>query len=113
MFQANFQRRAVQRRDDQPRQLLESAGRPRHYQWHRHGQLLGHGPGGQAALTLPGPNNDLILTANQSGTAFNGVSVNIVNGGNMGNTAQAAYDASTKTLTLTIDGSNQTSTDAP
>ncbi|HEX3656206.1 MAG TPA: hypothetical protein VHV55_10385 [Pirellulales bacterium] len=65
-----------------------------------------------AALTLAGANNDLILTANQPGTAFNGVSVNIVNGGNIGNTAQAAYDASTKTLTLTVDGSNQTSTSA-
>lgn len=65
-----------------------------------------------AALTLAGANNDLILTANQSGTQYNGVSVNIVDGGNMGNTAQASYDASSKTLTLTIDGSNQTSTQA-
>ncbi|HEY5315863.1 MAG TPA: hypothetical protein VIK18_25260, partial [Pirellulales bacterium] len=65
-----------------------------------------------AALALAGANNDLILTANQPGTAFNGVSVDVVNGGNIGNTAQASYDASTKTLTLTVDGSNQTSTSA-
>jgi flagellar hook-associated protein 3 len=71
-----------------------------------------NGVAAQAALTLPGADNDLILTANQSGTAFNDVSVNIVNGGSMGDTAQAAYDPSTKTLTLTVDGSNQTSTDA-
>ena len=37
---------------------------------------------------------------------FDNVSVNIVrNGGNLGNAANASYNAATKTLTLSIDGS--------
>jgi flagellin-like hook-associated protein FlgL len=65
----------------------------------------------QASLALPGPSNDLILTANAPGSAYNGVSVNIVNGGNIGDAATASYNAGTKTLTLSVDGSNQTSID--
>ncbi|HEV7223229.1 MAG TPA: flagellar hook-associated protein FlgL [Pirellulales bacterium] len=66
----------------------------------------------KAVLKLTGPNNDLLLTANAAGTALNGVTVNIVNGGAIGNTATAAYNAGTKTLTLGIDGTGATSTNA-
>jgi flagellar hook-associated protein 3 FlgL len=65
-----------------------------------------------ASLKLIGPNNDLLLTATTPGTAYNNVAVNIVNGGALGNNASAAYDATTKTLTLSVDGNGQTSTDA-
>jgi flagellar hook-associated protein 3 FlgL len=65
-----------------------------------------------ASLKLTGPNTDLILTATTPGTAYNNVAVNIVNGGAIGNTASASYNAGAKTLTLTVDGTGQTSTDA-
>ena len=65
-----------------------------------------------ASLKLTGPNNDLILTATTPGTAYNNVAVNIVNGGALGDNASAAYDAVTKTLTLSVDGTGQTSTDS-
>lgn len=65
-----------------------------------------------ASLRFTGPNNDLIVTATTPGTAYNNVAVNVVNGGALGNNATASYDAGTKTLTLSVDGSGQTSTDA-
>ncbi|HVX15075.1 MAG TPA: flagellar hook-associated protein FlgL [Pirellulales bacterium] len=65
-----------------------------------------------ASLKMSGPSADLILTADTPGTAYNNVNVNIVSGGAMGDTATAAYDATSKTLTLTVDGSGQTSTDS-
>ncbi len=63
-----------------------------------------------ASLKLAGASNDLILTANTPGTQFNGVSINLQTQAGMGDNATAQYDASTKTLTLTVDSSNQTST---
>lgn len=65
----------------------------------------------QAALVLPGATNDLILKANQAGSQFNGVAVNVVNGGNIGDAATASYNALNKTLTLTVDGTGLTSVD--
>ncbi|HQU41434.1 MAG: flagellar hook-associated protein 3 [Planctomycetia bacterium 21-64-5] len=65
-----------------------------------------------ASLKLSGPNADLLLTATTPGTAYNNVAVNIVNGGAMGDNASASYDATNKTLTLTVDGSGQTSIDS-
>ncbi|HEX7376690.1 MAG TPA: flagellar hook-associated protein FlgL [Pirellulales bacterium] len=65
-----------------------------------------------ASLRLTGPDNDLILTATAPGAAYNNVSVNIVNGGAMGDNASASFNAATKTLTLTVDGAGQTSTNA-
>ncbi|MGH7134564.1 MAG: beta strand repeat-containing protein, partial [Pirellulales bacterium] len=65
-----------------------------------------------ASLKLTGPNNDLVLTATTPGTAYNNVAVNIVDGGALGDSASASYDAVAKTLTLSVDGSGQTSTDA-
>lgn len=66
----------------------------------------------KASLKLTGPNNDLILTATTPGTAYNNVDVNIVNGGALGNSASASYNAGAKTLTLSVDGTGQTSTGA-
>lgn len=65
-----------------------------------------------ASLSLSGLNNDLLLRATTAGAQFNGVQVDLVNGGAMGNAATAAYNAGTKTLTLTVDGTGATSTDA-
>lgn len=65
-----------------------------------------------ASLKLSGPNADLLLTANTPGTAYNNVNVNIVNGGSIGDTAAASYDSANKILTLTVDGSGQTSIDS-
>lgn len=65
-----------------------------------------------ASLKLSGPDADLLLTANSPGTTYNNVNVNIVNGGAIGDTATASYDATNKILTLTVDGSGQTSIDS-
>ena len=62
----------------------------------------------RAALVMPGPSNDLMLTATTAGESFNGVQVDIVIGGNIGNNATANYNAGTKRLTLTIDDSGET-----
>ncbi|HJT30440.1 MAG TPA: flagellar hook-associated protein FlgL [Pirellulales bacterium] len=66
----------------------------------------------KASLHFTGPDNDLILTANTPGAAFNNVTVNVVSGGAMGNAANASYNAGTKTLTLTVDNTGATSTGA-
>lgn len=65
-----------------------------------------------ATLELTGPANDLLLTATTPGAAYNGVSIDLVDGGALGNNATASYNAGTKTLTLAVDHANQTSTDA-
>lgn len=64
-----------------------------------------------ASLKLTGPNTDLILTATTPGSAYNNVAVNIVNGGAIGDNASASYDPANKVLTLSVDGTGQTSTD--
>lgn len=66
----------------------------------------------KAVLKLAGPNNDLLLTANAAGAALNGVTINIVNAGAIGDAATAVYNAGAKTLTLGIDGTGATSTGA-
>ncbi len=65
----------------------------------------------RASLVLPGPSNDLVLTAVQAGTAFNGVKIDIVNDGNIGNSANVSYNAGTKTLRLGIDDTDETTID--
>lgn len=62
----------------------------------------------QAAVTLSGTNNDLILTATTAGTEFNHVSVQLINGGAMGNAAIATFNATTQRLELVVDGSGGT-----
>jgi len=62
----------------------------------------------RAALVMPGPSNDLMLTATTPGESFNDVQIDIVIGGNIGNNATANYNAGTKRLTLTIDDSGET-----
>lgn len=62
----------------------------------------------RAALPLSGFGNNLMLTATQAGTAFNNVTIELVDAGSIGNTAQVNYDAATKTLRIGVDSSNQT-----
>ncbi|QDU94313.1 flagellin N-terminal helical domain-containing protein [Lignipirellula cremea] len=66
----------------------------------------------QASLSFNGAGNDLILTATNAGSAYNGVAINVSDAGLIGNTALASYDAATKTLTLGIDSSGATDAQA-
>ncbi|EAQ82416.1 flagellar hook-associated protein FlgL [Blastopirellula marina] len=65
----------------------------------------------RAAVPLSGGNNDLILTANQAGFDFNNVNIVIDASGDIGDTATATYvdDGTTRTLTLAVDDSDETS----
>lgn len=62
----------------------------------------------RAALALSGFGNNLLLTANTAGTAFNGVQLELVDAGAIGNSATANYNAGTKTLTLGVDSTGAT-----
>jgi flagellar hook-associated protein 3 FlgL len=57
----------------------------------------------RAGLTFNGFNNNLQLTANTAGTAFNDVQIEVVDGGALGANATASYNSTTKTLTIGID----------
>lgn len=57
----------------------------------------------QAALTFNGFGNNLVLTGNTPGTSLNGVQIQVVDGGALGTAATAAYNSSTRTLTIGID----------
>lgn len=52
-------------------------------------------------IVSPGANNDLVLTANENGAQYNGVTVNYVGGASPGSEV-ATYDDLTNTLTVTI-----------
>ncbi len=59
-----------------------------------------------AAISLTAPNNvnnSFVITANQFGTAYNGVSVNVVNLTASGDQAFVTYDSVGQTLTLDVD----------
>ena len=66
----------------------------------------------QASLTFPGNGDDLIITADTAGSAFNNVAINVVAGGNIGNTASASYNGTSKTLTITVDDDGETDVQA-
>jgi flagellin len=55
-----------------------------------------------AALTLTGTKNDLIVTANNAGTAYNGVTIALDGTGANGSGASATYDATNKIITLKV-----------
>ncbi|TWT33322.1 flagellar hook-associated protein FlgL [Blastopirellula retiformator] len=65
----------------------------------------------RAAVPLSGGNNDLILTANQAGFDFNNVNIVIDASDDIGDAATATYsdDGTTRTLTLAVDDSDETS----
>ncbi len=66
----------------------------------------------QASLRFSGPGNDLTITANTAGTAFNNVDVVVVGATGLGNAANASYNSTTKQLTITVDDAGATSLDA-
>ncbi len=61
-----------------------------------------------ASLSFAGTGDDLIVTANTSGTAFNNVAINVVSGGDIGDAASAVYDSGAGTLTITVDDDGET-----
>jgi flagellar hook-associated protein 3 FlgL len=62
----------------------------------------------RAALKLSGLNNNLLLTANATGTDLNQVSIELYNAGSIGNNAVVSYDAGTKKVSIGIDAADQT-----
>lgn len=62
----------------------------------------------RAALPLSGFGNNLLLTANTAGTGLNGVQIQLVDAGAIGDAATVGYNAAARTLTLGIDGSGAT-----
>jgi flagellin-like hook-associated protein FlgL len=86
--------------------------------------LPGVPPGGETAeylttaraawtsLAFSGAGNDLRITANTAGTAYNNVAVSVTGATGIGNTPTATYDATTKRLTITVDDAGATTVDA-
>jgi len=62
----------------------------------------------RAAVAFSGFNNNLLLTANTTGTDLNNVQINVVNAGAIGNDAQVSYDSVSKTLTIGVDVTGMT-----
>jgi len=62
----------------------------------------------RAALTFSGGGNDLVLTANAPGAAFNNVQIDLVQAGAIGDDAQVNYDPVNRVLTLGIDSTGAT-----
>lgn len=66
----------------------------------------------RAALKLYGLNNNLVLTAQTPGSTMNDIRIDIVNAGSIGNNATVSYNSGTRVLTLGIDSSGATTTQA-
>ncbi len=62
----------------------------------------------RTALTFTSSNNNLLLTANIVGTAYNNVAIEITNAGLIGNAATVTYDATARRLSIGIDSANGT-----
>lgn len=62
-------------------------------------------------VTSPGADNDLTITAAANGAAFNGVTVDYVDGATVGNES-AVYNSGTNTLTVTIASGQSTAAQA-
>jgi len=62
----------------------------------------------QAGIRLSGVNNDLILRANNPGADWNNVTIRLDASQDLGDAANVAYSAASKTLTLSVDDSNET-----
>lgn len=62
----------------------------------------------QAAVRLSGLGNDLSIRAVAAGTAWNNVAIELDASQNLGDAAQVTYDATSRTLTLAVDDTNET-----
>ncbi len=73
-------------------------------------EYAGSGKAAQAALTLTGANNDILITATSKGTSLNDVQVDLVSAASGLGTANAiaSYNSTSKVLTLTIDSGDST-----
>ena len=71
------------------------------------GDLLG--TKARAKLTSTGTNNDIFIKATSNGPTLDGVTINLVDGGDIGDSASAVYDSIGKTVTVTVDDTGETS----
>ncbi len=62
----------------------------------------------RATLKSVGNNNDILIEASQNGTALDGVTIEVVDGGDLGPTANVSYDAFSQTLTIEVDDTGDT-----
>lgn len=62
----------------------------------------------RAALRFTGNQNDIRLTATTAGSAFNGVQIEVISGGAIGDTAVASYDAANRRYQLRVDSTGAT-----
>lgn len=62
----------------------------------------------RAALPLSGFGNNLLLTGNTTGVSLNGVKIELVDAGAIGNAATVSFNSTTKTLSLGIDSAGAT-----
>jgi flagellar hook-associated protein 3 FlgL len=62
------------------------------------------------AIPFAGANNDLVISAAQSGASLNGVTIRFANDGVAGNNS-AAYDATARVLTIDVDPATTTAQD--
>lgn len=62
----------------------------------------------RASLAFTGGGNDLELTAATAGASLNGVQINIVNGGAIGDNATVTYDPGAKTMNIAVDNTGAT-----
>ncbi len=64
-----------------------------------------------AQVALPGPNNDLVLTANQSGPQRNGVQISFTNGGPVGASPLVTFNPLAGQLTIAVEPGVTTAND--
>lgn len=66
--------------------------------------------GSKATVRLEsgGNNNDIFLEAKQNGPAANGVSIEVIDGGDIGATANVVFNGGTNTLEIYVDDSGET-----
>ncbi len=62
----------------------------------------------QAGIRLSGVDNDLILRANSAGTDWNNVTIQLDASADLGDAANVSYNAATKTLTIQVDDTDET-----
>ena len=62
----------------------------------------------RATVRSGGNNNDFLIEANQNGTALNGVTVEVFDGGDIGATATAIFNSGTNRLEIYVDDDGET-----
>ena len=70
--------------------------------------LLGTKAKASLVSSVGNENNDILLEANVNGLSLDGVTISVVDGGDIGNAVGVIYDAGTKTLTVSVDDDGKT-----